>query len=91
MRIDPERVETDGVCTSGVKLDGWRILDASLKSCQTLRKLWSEHSTSDSGTRPVTTVLKCLKEQLQDDGLLGINAFEAGDDGARLTNVGRFS
>ena len=53
------------------------------------------HSTGDSGTELVTAVLKGLKQQLQDDGSLSINAFESGVAGHDLqtceeNHVGKF-
>ena len=86
-RVDPERVETDPIieprrCVyvrseiSGCR----RILDASLKTL----KRWSGHGTGGSGAELVTAMLKGLKQPLQDDGLLSINAFESGMTGHDL-------
>ena len=46
------------------------------------------HSNNDSGTELVTEVLDCLKQQLQDDRSLAINAIEPRNDGTRPANVG---
>ena len=54
------------------------------KEMRTLGKSWSEHRTSDSETELVTAVLKGLKQQLQDDGLLSVDAFEPGVTGQDL-------
>ena len=47
-------------------------------------KRWSDHNAGDCDAELVTAVLKGLKQQLQDDGLLSTNAFEPGMTGHEL-------
>ena len=85
VRIDPERVEIDlvmeprrCVCVGSViwKLTKSRCIAEGLSKVAHTGERWSEHSTNDSGTELVTAVLQGLKQQLQDDELLIIHAFE---------------
>ena len=93
-----ERGETDsfiepGRCVYVRGEIGWLtnsrfIAEGSSKVAHT-GKRWSVHSIGDSGTELVPAVLKGLKQQLQYDGSLGINAFDLGM--TRPANVGRRS
>ena len=91
MRDDP--VQTDPIIDPGRSVYVWsaigwltnsRWIAEELSKVAHTIKCWSGHSPSDSDTGLVTAVLKGLKHQSQDDGLLSINAFEPGMTGHDL-------